>query len=116
MTNFSDLPYEIRIKILKINVKIAFKNRVTKFDKIYNPRFLKRIFNGNFYIQLSDFKREFYISVSDTTINQFMAYWCEKCNLNRCCEYSKITWKKTLDVWDVENEHNVVCEHLSLNI
>jgi hypothetical protein len=37
MASFSDLPYEIRWKILRINTKNAFGKRVKSFNNLYTP-------------------------------------------------------------------------------
>ena len=40
MTNFADLPFELRLKILKINTKKAFHARIQTVKRIFVPKVL----------------------------------------------------------------------------
>lgn len=114
MTKFSDLPYEIRLKIIKINVKIAFKNQSKKFEKVYEPKIMTNSFSTNWKVTIKDDEKcEFYIMTDNDYIIQSIEFFNDNKRYSRRGSLTSSTWLKFSNNWCdviVENRKSLYCD------
>jgi len=106
MTNFSDLPFELRYKIFEINRKEAFQSKIIAFSRLFDALSVPIIYEGglgdNRYMSycLIDHKLHLIIYVSQECINYF--YRNGKTQDRYYIEWNKINnlWKgPTITLW-----------------
>lgn len=109
MTNFSVLPYELRMKIFKINTKTAFQTRITLLKKIYIPKILKPCYfdSDEFGIYERIKKYSVYLGVKRDLIHIQFVRRCEEKTYG-CIPVTAEEWEKNENVWNYKVTH-IIC-------